>query len=157
MRNLFFVLACGATAMAAPATSRQASSSVSMLYGHWQVTGVAVSDIGVQALARNDPAYMGRRLSFTHDRLAWDKPKAISTEAPCIAPTIRPTAPDGDPEARALVRRIGGPATRTFSVSCRNSPWGPAAPPAPMILALRDGTIGLWWFDGGLLKLRRLR
>lgn len=152
-------IALGATAIAAPASSRAAppAQTARQLYGHWQVVGVAVSDNGVQALSTNDPSYMGRRLTFTAAHLSWDKPKHGATEAPCNQPTIRPVPRDNDPDARATVRRIGGPALRAFAVSCIAGSWGPAEGTSPTLLAMPDGTIEMWWFDGGLLKLRRVR
>jgi hypothetical protein len=152
-------VAVGVAATTAPASSRAAPpvKTARHLYGHWQIVGVAVSDTGVQALASDDPSYMGRRLTFTAARLSWDTPKQGATEAPCDRPSITPTPRDNDPDARATVRKIGGPASRAFAVACAAGSWGPAQAPSPTLLAMPDGTVGMWWYDGGLLKLRRVR
>lgn len=159
-RALLALSLAAAVAPCAPVQAQRATSPAAptarSFHGHWQVAGVAVSDVGVQALAKDDPSYMGRRLTFTPDRLSWDRPRPISTEVPCTTPRIMPAANASDAESRAIIRRLGAGATRSYSVACGTGSWGPVAPPAGAMLAFRDGTVGLWWYDGGLLTLRRI-
>jgi hypothetical protein len=74
--------------------------------GHWRVARVAVSDVGVQALGDDDPSLVGKRLTFTSTRLAWDR--TPSTGDVCLSPEIQPLErlpPDVQPELRKLGMR----------------------------------------------------
>ena len=151
---LGLLMVSATVADAAPIRRLPGVPTVQALYGRWRIIGVAVPRDGVQALATNDPNYVGQRLTFTHARLSWDTPNPSYGGTPCVAPAIRPVRPGRGGDER--IAKIRGQIVGAFAVGCKGGAWGPAAPPAPEIMALRDGTIALWWFDGALLTLRRV-
>jgi len=154
LKTLLAVLMTTATiANAAPSQRVPKPPSAQTLYGHWRIVGVTVPRDGVQALATDDPNYVGQRLTFTLTRLSWDRPNPSYGGTPCVAPVIRPARLGRAPDER--LGDLRGKIVRSFSVGCAAGAWGPVRPPAPEIMTLRDGTIALWWFDGALLTLRR--
>ncbi|USW03716.1 hypothetical protein ACTACV_27335 [Pseudomonas syringae] len=130
-------------------------ASASQLEGRWEVISATVGNGRIQSLSNDDPSLMGKRLSITATRLFWDHVQN-ATDAPCEKPSIKPTRRDNDADARATVRKAGGPALSAFSVACESGSWGPNKAPSPTILAMPDGSIAIWWFDNGLLRLRRI-
>lgn len=130
-----------------------AAQLISTFQGDWKVTSVAVSDTGVQALQDNDPTFMGKHASFTPDALAWVP--ADSAEDACKQPTFRKltVAPDADVQGR--LDKLGLSRATPYSVRCGSGSWGPMGEEDPAFFVGADGTLGLVWYDGGLLKLTR--
>lgn len=126
----------------------------SALYGSWHVAGVAVSDSGVQALGGDDPSFMGRRLSFNHDQLAW-KASANSTEDVCKGPVFHKLPPISGAELEPQLHKLGIEKAVRYSVECKSGSWGPFDKETPAFFLAQDGSLALSWYDGGLLKLVR--
>ncbi|AKF52680.1 hypothetical protein PsyrH_19720 [Pseudomonas syringae pv. syringae HS191] len=126
----------------------------SVLYGSWHVAGVAVSDSGVQALGDDDPSFMGRRLSFNHDQLAW-KASANSTEDVCKGPVFHKLPPISGAELEPQLHKLGIEKAVRYSVECKSGSWGPFDKETPAFFLAQDGSLALSWYDGGLLKLVR--
>ncbi|OCX18520.1 hypothetical protein [Pseudomonas graminis] len=124
------------------------------LYGSWHVAGVAVSDSGVQALEDNDPSFMGRRLSFNHDQLAW-KASADSTEDVCNGPVFHKLPAMSGAELKPQLHKLGIEKAVPYGVECKTGSWGPLDKESPAFFLAQDGTLALSWYDGGLLKLIR--
>ncbi|MBA1189347.1 hypothetical protein G7Z99_09855 [Pseudomonas entomophila] len=130
-----------------------AAQLISTFQGDWKVTGVAVSDTGVQALQDDDPTLMGKQASFTPEALTWVP--ADSAEDACKQPTFRKltVAPDADVQAR--LDKLGLSRATPYSVRCGSGNWGPMGEEDPAFFVGADGALGLPWYDGGLLKLTR--
>ncbi|AMA46168.1 hypothetical protein ACI2KE_10805 [Pseudomonas monteilii] len=130
-----------------------AAQLISTFQGDWKVTKVAVSDSGVQALQDDDPSLMGKHASFTPDALTWVP--ADSAEDACKQPTFRKltVAPDQDIQGR--LDKLGLSRATPYSVRCASGSWGPMGEEDPAFFVGADGSLGLAWYDGGLLKLTR--
>ncbi len=126
----------------------------SALYGSWHVAGVAVSDSGVQALGDDDPSFMGRRLSFSHDQLAW-KASTDSTEDVCKGPVFHELPAMTGAELEPQLHKLGIEKAVRYSVECKSGSWGPFDKETPAFFLAQDGALALSWYDGGLLKLVR--
>ncbi|MFC6792163.1 hypothetical protein ACFQE0_22835 [Methylobacterium komagatae] len=127
-----------------------AGDPISAFTGHWRVAKVAVPDIGVQALADNDPSLMGKRLTFTSTRLAWDR--TPSTGDVCEAPDFQPLErlpPDVQPE----LRKLGMRQPVAYAVHCQSGMWGPGRD--PVIYRGAAGALALPWYDNAVMMLVR--
>ncbi|RMT27411.1 hypothetical protein ALP50_05240 [Pseudomonas syringae pv. spinaceae] len=126
-------------------------SGESALYGSWHVTGVAISGSGVQALADDDPSFMGRHLSFNHDQLAW-KASTDLTEDVCKAPIFHKLPAMSGTEPEPQLRKLGIEKAVRYSVECKSGSWGPFDKETPVFFLAKNGSLALSWYDGGLLK-----
>ena len=136
--------------MAAGTSSAMDGDSMSAFTGHWRVASVAVPEVGVQALGDDDPSLMGKRLTFTSARLAWDR--TPSTGDVCTVPDFQPLErlpADVQPELRKLGMRqpVG------YVVHCRTGTWGPGR--NPVIYRGAAGALALPWYDGAMMMLVR--
>ncbi|TXC72754.1 hypothetical protein FSB78_04655 [Sphingomonas ginsenosidivorax] len=129
----------------------QSGNGAAAFAGHWRVAGVAVSDTGVQALADNDPSLMGKRLTFSQARLAWDQPPA--TRDACVSPSFRRLATPAPAGLRPQLRKLGLPRPTAFAIRCRSGSWGPGD--RPVVYRGAGGVLAMPWYDGGVLKLVR--
>ena len=118
------------------------------LIGTWRVSAVAVNSDGMQALQIDDPQFMGAVVQFGADKIVWLKgtpsrridPAADNCEgAPRLTPAIA-----RNPET--IFQVDGG-----FNVVCGGYGWGPGA----VIRPADDGTVALYWYDNGVLTLKR--
>ncbi|UQW73940.1 hypothetical protein [Pseudomonas avellanae] len=126
----------------------------SALYGSWRVAGVAVSDSGVQALEDNDPRFMGRRLGFNHEQLAWQA-SADSTEDVCKAPVFQRLPAMSGVGLEPQLHKLGIERAVPYGVECKSGNWGPFDQESPVFFLAQDGSLALSWYDGGMLKLVR--
>lgn len=97
--------------------------------GRWKVTAVRVAPAKVQALAPDDPAYMGAVLDASPARLAW---------------TVKP-------KGGTLGDVCQGPKLAAGVVTCASGSFGP--PDAHV--AAKPGELDLDWYDGARLELHR--
>lgn len=109
------------------------------LVGDWEVTAVAVDDSGIQALVKDDPAYMGAVLSIGEESLVWTK----GTDTRPIDPAI-----DDCAEGANFALMDGA-----YTVACGTGAWGPGD--GAVITLLGEDEITVDWYDGGLLTLTR--
>lgn len=144
------IISAIAIASAPPAIAQPAGGAAAFA-GHWRVAGVAVADDGVQALTDNDPSLVGKRLTFSPDRLAWDQPPA--TRDTCLRPTFRRLATSAPRALGPQLRKLGLPRPTPFAIRCQSGSWGPGA--TPVVFRGAGGTLALPWYDGGVLKLVR--
>ncbi|WP_231993955.1 MULTISPECIES: hypothetical protein [Pseudomonas syringae group] len=135
-------------------TPKRDQPGESALYGSWHVAGVAVSDSGVQALEDNDPSFMGRRLSFNHDQLAW-KASAGSTEDVCKGPVFHKLPTISGAELEPQLHKLGIEKAVPYGVECTSGSWGPLDKESPVFFLAQNGSLALSWYDGGMLKLVR--
>lgn len=150
MRPFFLATAAIGVSCAALATAQPTNATMAFA-GHWQVTGVAVSDDGVQALSDNDPSLMGKKLAFSRLRLAWDQQTV--THDSCLNPRITRLATSAPAVLRSQLRKLGLPRPTSFSIRCLSGSWGPGG--SAMIFRGAGGVLAMPWYDGGLLKLTR--
>ncbi|RMV69762.1 hypothetical protein ALP06_04765 [Pseudomonas coronafaciens pv. atropurpurea] len=134
--------------------SKHDQSGENALYGSWHVAGVAVSDSGVQALETDDPSLMGRRLSFSHDQLAWKAP-TDSTEDVCRGPVFHKLPAMSGAELEPQLHKLGIEKAVLYGVECKSGSWGPFDKETPVFFMAQDGSLALSWYDGGMLKLVR--
>jgi hypothetical protein len=137
-------------AVSAGTSPAMAGEPMSAFAGHWRVARVAVYDTGVQALVDDDPSLMGKRLTFTSARLAWDL--TPSTGDVCTDPDFQPLErlpPDGQPE----LRKLGMRQPVAYLVHCRTGTWGPGRD--TIIYRGAAGALALPWYDGAMMMLVR--
>lgn len=127
------------------------SGGMNAFAGTWRVAGVAVPDAGVQALSDNDPSLMGKRLTFTPARLAWNQPPA--TGDVCTGPKFERTGTPPPPALRPQLRKLGMRAPVGYALHCRSGSWGPET--VPLLYVGEAGAVAMPWYDGGMLKLVR--
>ena len=151
MRASVMAIASVTAILAVQAATAQSGADVTRFAGHWQVAGVAVDDEGVQALSDNDPSLMGKRLTFSRTRLAWDQPQA--THDACSNPQFVRVNKPAPAELRVQLRKLGMPRPTTFAIKCRSGSWGPGD--NPVVFRGAGGVLALTWYDGGMLKLVR--
>lgn len=151
MRARVMAIASVTAILAVQAATAQSGADVTAFAGHWQVAGVAVDDEGVQALSDNDPSLMGKRLTFSRTRLAWDQPQA--THDACSNPQFVRVDKPAPAELRVQLRKLGMPRPTTFAIKCRSGSWGPGD--NPVVFRGAGGVLALPWYDGGMLKLVR--
>lgn len=138
--------------MAAGMGPAMAGDPMGAFTGHWRIARVAVSDVGVQALGDDDPSLMGKRLTFTSTRLAWDR--TPSTDDVCLNPdfqALERLPPDMQPE----LRKLGMRRPVAYAVHCRTGTWGPGRD--PVIYRGAAGALALPWYDGAVMMLVRER
>lgn len=150
MKPRFLATAALAASFAAMATARP-TDQMKAFAGHWRVTGVAVSDDGVQALSANDPSLIGKGLTVSNARLAWDRPTA--THDSCLNPRFTRLGTSAPAALRSQLRELGLPRPTSFSIRCQSGSWGPGD--SAMIFRGSGGVLAMPWYDGGLLKLAR--
>lgn len=133
---------------------KTAQPETSFFYGKWRVAGVAVSDEGVQALEDNDPGLMGRRVDFTHDLLAWNS-SLNTTEDTCRGPVLKPLPTASTDEEQSQLQKLGIHNSMPYGVHCNSGNWGLIDELSPTFFLAPDGSLALFWYDGGMLKLVR--
>lgn len=145
------IMSSGMALLIGIATPAMAANVSSSFQGHWRVAAVAVSEAGVQAMGDNDPSLMGKRLTFSPQRLAWDQPTI--TNDVCVGPTFTrlPIMPPAD--LRAQLHKLGMRKPVAYAVRCRSGNWGPDGRTTVFLGAA--GAVAMPWYDGGLLKLVR--
>lgn len=141
-------------------TTDPAASQVNFadLAGTWTVTGVSVGD-GVGALATDDPAYMGRKLTISAERLAWlpaaaGASTAGTTDDVCGEPVTQRIGGAKNAEYADQLSRIGK-ASDAHAIECDTGNWGPAAAGGATLFGIDKDTLAMSWYDGALLKLTR--
>lgn len=125
-----------------------ATPDYAALEGSWRVDAVHVDRSGIQAVVENDPQYMGAEVTFSPDKILWNKgtqqrPVDPATDNCMKKPTLTP-AEENDPEQGYQVP--GG-----FNVICGDEPWGPGA----VVTVPVKGTLTLYWYDGAILVLKK--
>ncbi|WP_237481391.1 hypothetical protein [Lichenibacterium dinghuense] len=135
-------------AVAVPAIGADGSTAFT---GHWQVAGVAVPDAGIQALTNNDPSLMGKRLTFTPQRLNWDQP--TSTNDVCMGPTFTRLSTRPPVDLLPQLRKLGMRQPVAYTLRCRSGSWGPGDQTNVYLGAA--GSIAMPWYDNGVLRLIR--
>ncbi|KPW68747.1 hypothetical protein, partial [Pseudomonas cannabina] len=98
--------------------------------------------------------FMGRRLSFNHDQLAW-KTSADSTEDVCKGPVFHKLPAMSEAELEPQLRKLGMERAERYGVECKSGRWGPFDKETPAFFLAKNGSLALSWYDGGLLKLVR--
>lgn len=144
-------LGIGAAVLCAATTPVLAQSGPMGFTGHWRVAGVAVSDTGVQALSDNDPSLMGKRLTFTLQRLAWDRP--TSTNDSCVGPIFTRLSRMPSADLQPELRKLGMREPVAYRLRCGSGSWGPGN--GMVVYQGAAGAIAMPWYDGGVLKLVR--
>lgn len=132
------------------------------LAGRWKVTGVAVGG-GVQALARNDPAYMGQVMDVSADKLAWAKDGAPasgatlsdSCEGPVTARQEGAAAKDYDGQFAAQLTQLKIEKPDPHAVECDGGNWGPEAAGGAILFPAGKDRIAMSWYDNAMLLLER--
>ncbi len=127
-----------------------AGEPVSAFTGYWRVARVAVPDAGVQALADDDPSLMGKRLTFTSMRLAWDR--APMTGDVCTGPSFEPLE-RLPPDLQPGFRKLGMRRPVAYAVHCQSGTWGPGRD--PIIYRGAAGALALPWYDNAMMMLVR--
>lgn len=150
MRTRFLATVALAASLATVAVA-QPMDATTAFAGHWRVKGVAVSDNGVQALSDNDPSLMGRGLTFSRARLAWDRPS--TTHDNCLNPRFTRLRTPAPAALRSQLHKLGLPRPTPFLIRCQSGSWGPGD--SAMIFRGAGGALAMPWYDGGLLKLAR--
>lgn len=148
--KILTITALAAALGAAPATG-QTGNGLSAFAGHWRVSGVAVSDEGVQALADNDPGLMGKALTVSPARLAWNRTPV--TKDVCVRPRFTRIQTPAPAELRPQLRKLGLPRPTAFALHCASGSWGPDV--RPVFYRGAGNALAMLWYDGGLLKLTR--
>jgi len=121
------------------------------LIGTWQVRSVRTFGDGVQALVDDDAQYMGAIVVFEAGAIRWvkggaDKPVA-ALENCSGQPHLTPVdASPGD----ASYAIPGG-----YIVRCQGGTWGPGS--GAVVQAATPDAVRLYWYDDGILTLRRQR
>lgn len=153
-----------ATATNTVATLDPAASRIDFatLAGRWKVVGVAVPKSGVQALAKDDPAYMGQLLDISVEQLIWvrgENVKGATLSDRCDGPvTARQTgaaAQDYAQQFAAQAKALHIDQPDPHAVECEDGQWGPEAAGGVIILPGPDGRIAMSWYDGAMLLLQK--
>lgn len=147
----WFLAAAALTASCAGVGNAQPTDETIAFTGQWRVTGVAVSDNGVQALDENDPSLMGKQLTITRARLVWDQPTA--TRDSCLNPRFVRLRTPAPMALRPQLRKLGLPRPTSFSIRCGSGSWGPGG--NALVFRGAGGVLAMPWYDGGLLRLAR--
>lgn len=133
------------------------------LAGQWKVVGVAVAESGVQALAKDDPAYMGQLLDIAAERLSWVKGKAAAgatlsdqCDGPVTARQTGAAAQDYERQFAAQTKALHIAQPDPHAVECDDGQWGPEAAGGAIILPAPDGRIAMSWYDGAMLLLQKM-
>ncbi|PRH89633.1 hypothetical protein C5L14_03475 [Labrys okinawensis] len=147
MRAFGGILAAGVLVVST-LPSHAADFHYSSLIGRWKVQGVKVAGNGVQALVNNDPQYMGAVVEFDAGKIIWvqgtkAKPIDPNTDNCNAAPKLTP-ADRNDPDAGYKVK--GG-----YNILCGSQGWGPGA----VVLPVQPDVVSLYWYDNGILSLKR--
>ena len=105
-----------------------------------------------QALVDNDPQYMKAVVAFEPDKIIWLKGTKARPVDPEIdncdtAPSLVPTS-NADPGSGDKVK--GG-----FTILCGKDGWGPGS--GAVVVPVSAEMITLYWYDNGVLSLRRLK
>ncbi|MEC3912587.1 hypothetical protein U5A82_19540 [Sphingobium sp. CR2-8] len=132
------------------------------LAGRWTVAGVAVGENGVQALAKDDPAYMGQMLEIASDHLAWSPGQSASAanlsdrcDDPVTARQTGAAAQDYDRQFANQLAALGIHAPQPHAVECDSGQWGPEAAGGAILFPAPGGRIAMSWYDGAMLLLER--
>lgn len=145
-----------------PADPAAARIDFTTLAGRWEVKGVAVAGRGVQALATNDPAYMGQMLDIDADHLAWasaQAPTGATLSDRCDGPvTARQTgaaAGDYDAQFATQLAAFGIEKPDPHAVECDSGQWGPEPAGGAILFPAPGGRIAMSWYDGAMLLLEK--
>ncbi|WP_311267654.1 hypothetical protein [Sphingobium sp. WCS2017Hpa-17] len=143
-----------------PAASR---IDFATMAGRWKVVGVAVPEGGVQALVKDDPAYMGRLLDISAERLMWVGGKDIAgatlsdqCDGPVTARQTGAAAQDYAQQFAAQTKALHIDRPDPHAVECDDGQWGPEASGGAIILSAPDGRIAMSWYDGAMLLLAKI-
>lgn len=148
---------------ATPETTLGAQIDFGALAGTWKVAAVATGD-GVQALVPDDPAYMGREVTISGDRLAWvdaAKAGAATLDDVCDLPvTARQTgtaATNYDTQFAPQLKKLSIARPDPHAVECDRGNWGPEAAGGAILFPAGKDALAMSWYDGAVLKLIRVR
>lgn len=144
----------------AEAAPGAASLDFAAIAGRWKVVGVQPGD-GVQALLKDDPAYMGRIVQVSGDRLAWDKGAenvSATVSDVCTGPATEPLAgtaattqqKDHAGQLKALGLPVDAP---VHAIECNDGNWGPEAAGGAIFFGTGPQALAMTWYDGVVLKL----
>lgn len=133
-----------------------------VLAGRWKVTGVAVGG-GVQALVRNDPAYMGQMMDISTDTLAWANDGAPasgatlsdSCEGPVTARQEGAAAKEYDGQFATQLALLKIDKPDPHAVECDGGNWGPEAAGGAILFPAGKDRIAMSWYDNAMLLLER--
>ncbi|WP_341895484.1 hypothetical protein [Ferrovibrio terrae] len=145
MQHILIIVA----ALLMPFTALAADFQYSNMLGKWVVRGVRlVDESGVQALLPNDAQYMGAVIEFRGDGISWIKgtksrPLPVLSFFNCTQPPKLASLHRIERDEYAY-RVDGG-----YKVMC-GSRWD-----VPVLLPVDSSTVLLYWYDGGILLLRR--
>jgi hypothetical protein len=118
------------------------------LVGTWKVAAVVVNSDGMQALMDDDPQFMGAVVEFSPDKIVWLKGTTLRPIDPetdnCHMPLSLTSAGADNPDT--LLRIDGG-----FNIFCGDRGWGPGAVAVP----IDSSTVALYWYENGILTLKR--
>ena len=133
--------------------------------GLWRVVGVAPVPGPAQAVSRDDPALMGRTAAIDPKRLAWVRDgRPVPGEDLCTRPALQrlagPSARIQADRYRATLRTLGVTAASSVGnahdVLCDDGNWGPEAAGGSVLFPVDANTLAMTWYDGAVLKLRRV-
>ncbi|WP_156457990.1 hypothetical protein [Sphingomonas sp. Leaf412] len=148
------------TPAALPTDPAASQVDFAMLAGKWKVVGVAPGD-GVQAMAKDDPAYMGRVIDMSADRLAWEGPAEGGAmvgdrcDGPVTQHLTGATAKTYDVQFAAQLKALGVTPGDPHGIECDSGNWGPEAAGGATLYAQGNDVLALSWYDGVVLKLAR--
>lgn len=130
--------------------------------GRWTVTAVAVGQSGVQALTKDDPAYMGQILEIDADYLAWSGGPGSSTatlsdrcNGPVTARQAGAAAQDYDRQFAIQLAAFGVTHPDPHAVECDSGQWGPEASGGAILFPASGRRIAMSWYDGAMLLLEQ--
>ena len=151
---------------AAPAELDPAASRVDFaaMAGTWRVVGVEVGG-GVQALAHNDPAYMGKELTISAEKLAWTSQGGATggaTLSDVCADPVTARLPEAGRAAMVAemgtqLRALGARDPDPHAVECGTGGWGPEAAGGAVVYPINADTFAMSWYDGATLRLARIK
>jgi hypothetical protein len=141
-------LTAAALVLAAMLPTRALAADYADILGKWRVAQVrtVASLHGVQALADDDPLYMGAGIDFQLDGIVWlPRPQQRFEADACRAqPSLKPQVPDARKPGDGYAVDGG------YDVYCGGRKWRPA-----VILPVDDRILVLYWFDNAVLTLKR--
>ena len=146
MRTLIRVLAALAvsvTALAAEAIKLKYTD----LVGVWHVVRVDVNSDGMSTLVDDDPQFMGAAVEFSTHKIRWLKAAARPIDPAidnCSEPPKVTSAGVDNPLSNFRVE--GG-----FNILCGDGDWGPGG----VVRPVDAETVVLFWYDKGILTLKR--
>ncbi|MGB3723668.1 MAG: hypothetical protein WA979_12740 [Pacificimonas sp.] len=146
---------------AGPAVEVNPGVTFADLAGQWRVTGVAVMDGPVQAVAPDDPAYMDLMIEAGPDALIWLGKAPNGLEEDCRTPVTAPQAGRAADIYReryaATLATLGmNAATLTpHAIECVEGSWGPQGAGGSILFPGGPDNIVMSWYDGAVLRFTR--